>query len=74
MTWFNLCEWIPENKMTIKEKKDNHNYSIVGGYLKTVEYKKVWKKCPKAVLKQIKSLPNFDKKVFKEITGLSVKG
>ena len=70
MSWFRLCEWIIKSKMTAKEKKEQHNYKVTGGYLKTIEYKQAWKKCPKDVLKQIKKLPNFNKKVFKEITGL----
>ena len=70
MHWFDLCEWISESNMTAKEKKEYHNYKVTGGYLKTVEYKEAWKKCPKNVLKQIKKLKNFDKGVFFEITGI----
>ena len=70
MSWFTLCEWIDESQMTVKEKKEYHNYKVTSGYLKTIDYKKAWKKCPKNVLDKIKKLPNFNKKVFKDITGL----
>ena len=56
--------------MTAKEKKEQHNYKVTGGYLKTVDYKKAWKKCPEDVLKQIKALPNYDRDVFFDITGV----
>ena len=48
-----------------------------GGYLKTYTYKQawanLWKKLNKEEKQAIKDLPNFDKKVFKEITGITVR-
>jgi hypothetical protein len=47
------------------------------GKLKTRGYKEAcqlwWKKLTKENKKIIKSLPNFDKKIFFEITGIKVK-
>ena len=71
--YFNINEFIYENKMTTKEKKANPNYKGLGGYLKTIDYKQAWKKVPKDIIDKIKKLKNFDKKKFKEITGLNIK-
>lgn len=70
--WFNLCEWINEDKMTEQEKLDRPDYKTIGGYLKVVSYKEAWSKCPKKVIKQITNLKNFDKEIFKDITGIEV--
>ena len=44
----------------------------VDGKLKTYTYKQAWRKCPIDKLDEIKKLANFDKDVFKEITGIEV--
>jgi len=67
--YFDINIFVYENKMTAKEKKANPNYKILGGYLKTIDYKQAWKKVPKEVISKIKKLKNFDKKKFFEITG-----
>jgi hypothetical protein len=58
--------------MTDQEKADNPSYETIGGYLKKMDYKEAWKAVPKEVIEGIKKLKNFNKKVFKEITGLEV--
>jgi len=73
-----LTEWVPEIDMTKKEKKEHPEYETLEGYLKTMEYKEAWKNFWKTLTKTekktIMSLPNFDKKVFKEITGITIRG
>jgi hypothetical protein len=63
--------------MTNKEKGNNPDYKILSGYLKTFEYKESWKNLWGTLSKEdkevIKDLPNFDKNIFKEITGVIVK-
>ena len=70
--YFNLTEWIPQDKMTDEEKKLNPQHITLSGYLKTISYKDAWAKVPKERIDEIKKLKNFDKDVFKEITGLDV--
>jgi len=72
--YFNLNEWIQEEAMTDEEKKEYPEYKITGGYLRMVEYKDAWRKAwDNAKLserKKVLDLPNYDNKIFKEITGI----
>ena len=70
-----LTEWIGESKMTAKEKKANPKFYVMGGYLKKYDYKQAWKNLKLTQLQksEIKKLPNFDKKIFKEITGIGIR-
>ena len=74
---FPLTEWIDEVKMTDDEKKSNPSYKTTGGYLKQRTYKEAWQimwgSWTKEQQDSIKKLPNFDKEIFKEITGIEVK-
>ncbi len=70
--WFDVAKWINANKMTDQEKSDNKLWAINKGYLKIIEYKEAWKKCPQEFIDKVKKLKNFCPKKFKEITGLSV--
>ena len=70
--YFKLNEWFYDSSMTRKEKKDNPDYKILGGYLKIRTYKEAWKLVPKTVLKEIKKLKNFDAKKFEIISGLKI--
>ena len=70
---FNLTEWI---EYTAEEKAEDPEKEKIGGYLKTYTYKEAWANWwnklsdeNKAIIKQI---PNFDKEVFKDITGIEV--
>ena len=72
MSWFVLTEWVNWTDMTAEEKDQHKQANVTGGYLKTYSYKEVWAKCPKEVLAEIKKLPNFNKKTFKEITGIEI--
>jgi hypothetical protein len=72
-----VCTWVYEFKMTNKEKEQNPFYETTGGYLKKRDYKYCWKKFWEKINQEekdfIKSLPNFDAEIFKEITGIDVK-
>ena len=63
--------------MTEEEKQQHPEYKTTNGYLKTYTYKQawtnLWKKLNKDDKQAIKDLPNFDKKVFKEITGITTR-
>ena len=69
-------EWISWSETTGQEKIDNKNAFVCEGYLKTLGYKEAWKKAfdsaTKEDIKLLKALPNFDAKVFEEITGIKV--
>ena len=71
-----LCEWIPESKMTNEEKKNEPDFSVREGYLKTYDYKDAWsnfwKKTTKENKQLILDLPNFDAGIFEDITGVNV--
>ena len=72
-----LSEWVYASDMTEEEKQQHPEYKTTNGYLKTYTYKQawtnLWKKLNKDEKQAIKDLPNFDKKVFKEITGITVR-
>jgi hypothetical protein len=72
-----LNEFICENDMTDKEKEEHPEWKTTGGYLKTLEYKEAWAKWweenkSEDMIKRIKNLPNFDSRIFKKITGISI--
>jgi len=71
-----LTEFIPSPKMTRTEKKNNPNHNVIGGFLRVLDYKKAWNKYWKSTTssnrKKIKNLPNFNAKIFKEITGIKI--
>jgi hypothetical protein len=70
-----LSEWIHKENMTDIEKTKNPEFEITGGYLKTILYKEAWKNWwngNKDKHEKVKQLPNFDAKIFKEITGIDI--
>lgn len=62
--------------MTDKEKAQHPEYRTTGGYTKRLNFKDTckanWKELEKEDKELIKSLPNFDKEIFKELTGITV--
>lgn len=73
---YNALQWVYSDKMTEEEKEQHPKYKTTGGYLKKrnkSECNQLWwdnlSDCNKNV---IKSLPNFDAKIFKEITGIDI--
>ena len=74
---FYTCRWIGESDMTDEEKKNDPNFFVRGGYLKTFEYKEAWanfwRDTDEANRKKFLVLPNFDAEVFLDITGIDVR-
>ena len=78
--YFNLTTWINESDMTEEEKQENPSYTTTGGYLKEYEYKEAFQKSfnklsaeeKKKQTEQLKALPNFDKDIFYEISGIDI--
>lgn len=72
-----LTEWIDSPNMTEDEKKENQTHETTGGYLKKYEYKEAWsnwwlKNKSDEMIERINKLPNFDSKIFEEITGIDI--
>ena len=70
--------WVNAGRMTDLEKEENPTWECTGGYLKIIEvtneYKQAWwDNLNDEGRKEVMSLPNFDKEIFKEITGIEVK-
>ena len=73
---FYLTKWIPESEMTNEEKIADPDFYVRQGYLKTFTYKEAWanfwKDTDESNRKKFLALPNFDEKVFEDITGINV--
>ena len=70
---FDLTEW---TEYTKEEKAADPEKEKIGGYLKTYSMEEAWANWwnklsdeNKAIIQQI---PNFDKEVFKDITGIEI--
>jgi hypothetical protein len=68
--------WVPASAMSDKEKEQHPKWETTDGYLKTISMKEAWANAwnnwtdeNKAVFT---SLPNFDVKIFEQITGIKV--
>ena len=76
---FDTTEWVSARCMTDEEKKQHPEYVTTGGYQKQYDYKEAFRKSFEKAkrlpdwpeqLKRLKALPNFDAKVFEEISGI----
>ena len=74
----NVLSWVWDDDMTDEEKEQHPEYSVTGGFLKHIEKetgRQMWwdglSDKQKGIVMQ---LPNFDKDIFKEITGITVEG
>ena len=71
-----ITEWVRDDDMTDEEKKQHPEYSVTGGFLKNVEVEgerqEWWDGLTRENKDIVMSLPNFDKNIFKEITGIDV--
>ena len=78
-----LCNYptrpICEKDMTEEEKKKYPEYQITGFYLKKLSWEEIsnknqkkWNKLSENEKKEVMSIPNFDKNIFKQITGIDV--
>ena len=73
---FYLTKWISESDMTDEEKKADPQFFVRQGYLKTFEWNEAWanfwKDTDEKNRQRLINLPNFDPKIFKDITGIDV--
>ena len=74
----NVLAWVWDDDMTDEEKEQHPEYLVTGGFLKHIEKetgKQMWWDGLSDRKKDIvMQLPNFDKDIFKEITGITVEG
>lgn len=70
---------IMETAMTEKEKEEHPEYKTLGFYLKRLSREEIanrnqkkWDELDKTSKEVVMSIPNFDKKIFKQITGIDV--
>jgi len=74
----NVLAWVWDDDMTDEEKEQHPEYSVTGGFLKHIEKetgRQMWWDGLSDRQKDIvMQLPNFDKDIFKEITGITVEG
>ena len=78
--FFTLTEWVPACNMSQEEKEKHPEYTVTEGYLKRYGYKEAFRKSfdiarhksdwPKQRQKLL-DLPNFDAKIFEEISGIT---
>ena len=77
--FFVLTEWVFACDMSQVEKEQHPEYAITGGYLKRYDYKEAFRKSFEKAkrlpdwpeqLEKLKALPNFDAKIFEEISGI----
>ena len=68
--------WIYSQNMTDEEKAAYPEHTTTGGYLKTVSFKEackiMWDKLTDKEKAEVTKIPNFDSKIFEEITGIKV--
>ena len=73
---FYLNKWISEDEMTDEEKVADKMFYVRQGYLKTFSWEEAWKNfwrdTDEENRQKFLALPNFDAKIFKDITGIDV--
>ena len=69
-----VCSWV--NEKDLPEDEQTTEIKQMGGILKTLTYKEAWKEYWSRAIQEDRdwflNLPNFDPKIFEEITGISV--
>ena len=72
----NVLKWIYSVDMTDEEKEQHPEYETTGGYLKELDESECavnwWQGLSDDDKSVITAIPNFDAKIFKEITGVDV--
>ena len=68
--------WIYSESMSEEEKAAHPEHEALGGYLKSIPFKDacrlMWAKLTADEKQAVKEIPNFDARIFKEITGIKV--
>ena len=71
-----IFDWIAFETMTDEEKTAHPEAKTTGGYLKNLDHSTCatawWHSLSQEEKKVITTIPNFDKKIFKEITGIDI--
>ncbi len=74
--YFELTYWVDESELTDAEKADDPNFFIRGGQLRKKDYKTAfkesWDKANPSDRERIRDMPNFDAKIFFEISGIDL--
>lgn len=72
----NILEYVYFSNMTDDEKAAHPEAKTTGGYLKTLDNTECavmwWNRLSNNQKAIITAIPNFDKEIFKEITGIDV--
>lgn len=72
----NVVDWIWSDDMTDEEKKQHPEYEVVGGYLKILDESECgqlwWDSLSERYKNIIKAMPNFDKEIFEDVTGIKI--
>ena len=75
LTWnYENNWWIYSDNMTSEEKAIHPEHETTGGYLKTVPFheacRMMWDRLDEKERNAVRAIPNFDAKIFKEITAI----
>ena len=66
--------WVSEENMTSEEKDSHEEYKTIGGFLRVDEHKADrqlwWDELIEEDKEEVMRLPNFDKDIFKQCTGI----
>ena len=75
----NVVDWIwsdDMDDMTDEEKEQHPEYEVVGGYLKILDESECgqlwWDSLSERYKNIIKAMPNFDKEIFEDVTGIKI--
>ena len=72
----NVLAWVWNDDMIDEEKKQHPEYKVVGGYLKILDESECgqlwWNSLPERYKNIIKAIPNFDKEIFEDVTGIKI--
>ena len=72
----NVLSWIWEDDMTDEEKEQHPEYSVTGGFLKHIKKEDGrqmwWDGLSDRKKQKVLDIPNFDKDIFKSITGIEI--
>ena len=73
-----VVEWICEEDMTDEEKAEYPTYKTTGGYLKVLDESECgqiwWDGLSENDRDIIRALPNFDREIFENVTGIKIGG
>ncbi len=74
----NILSWVSVKRMTDEEKEQYPKYAVTKGFLKYIQQREErqiwWDNLSDENKNTVMQLPNFDKVIFEEITGINVHG